>query len=104
MTVKVRLAEFLLQTNQLAEAEGLLKEILARTADAKSPDIAAWARRSLAQVYVAATPPRTAEAEALFAGKAADRTEPDDLRVLALIHEVQGPPRAGCWPSPTSRR
>jgi tetratricopeptide (TPR) repeat protein len=44
-------------------------------------------------VYVRATPPRTAEAEALFAGKPGDGAEPDDLRVLALIHEVQGPPK-----------
>ena len=44
-TVRRRLAEFLVETNQVAEAEGPLKEILARTAAGKSPDVAAWARR-----------------------------------------------------------
>ena len=80
LTVKRRFAEFLLQTNQVAEAEGLLKEILARAADGKSPDLAAWARRSLAQVYAIARPPRTAEALALFAdtpgGAGADAGRP----------------------------
>ena len=40
----------------------MFKEILARADAAKSPDIVARARRNLAQVYVRATPPRTAEA------------------------------------------
>ena len=93
-TVRRRLAEFLVQTNQAAEAEGPLKEILARTAAGKSPDVAAWARRSLAQVYTAARPPRTAEALALFADPARQGgvTDPDDLRVLSMVHEVQGTP------------
>ena len=93
-TVRRRLAEFLVQTNQAAEAEGPLKEILARTAAGKSPDVAAWARRSLAQVYTAARPPRTAEALALFADPARQggAIDPDDLRVLSMVHEVQGTP------------
>src|SRR5262249_5358562 len=40
-TVRRRLAEFLLRTNRVAEAEGPLKEILAR---GKSPDLVGWAR------------------------------------------------------------
>ena len=93
-TVRRRLAEFLVQTNQAAEAEGPLKEILARTAAGKSPDVAAWARRSLAQVYTAARPPRTAEALALFTDpvRQGGVTDPDDLRVLSMVHEVQGTP------------
>jgi cellulose synthase operon protein C len=93
LTVKRRLAEFLLQANQVAEAEGVFKEILARAADGRSPELAAWARRSLGQVYALATPPRTVEALALFAGKEGGAgADADDLRVLALIHEVQGTP------------
>ena len=93
LTVRRRLAEFLLQTDA-AEAEGPLKEILARTAAGKSPDVAAWARRSLAQVYTIARPPRITEALALFADPARKGavTDPDDLRVLAMVHEVQGTP------------
>jgi tetratricopeptide (TPR) repeat protein len=89
-TVRRRRAELFLQTNQVAEAEGSLKEILARTPEDKSPDLVAWARRSLAQVYAVANPPRVAEAQALLAGKAVDN--PDDLRVLSLVHEAQGTP------------
>ena len=92
-TVRRRLAEFLMLTNQAAEAEAPLKEVLARTAG-KSPDVAAWARRGLAEVYIAARPPRTAEALALFNDPARQRgvTDPDDLRVLSKVHEVQGTP------------
>ena len=75
-TVRRRLAEFLVETNQVAEAEGPLKEILARTAAGKSPDVAAWARRRLAQVYTAAHPPRTAEALALFTDPARRAASP----------------------------
>lgn len=89
-TVRRRRAELFLQTNQVAEAEGPLKEILARTPEGKSPDLVAWARRNLAQVYAVANPPRVAEAQALLAGKAG--TDADDLRVLSLVHEAQGTP------------
>jgi cellulose synthase operon protein C len=93
LTVKRRFAEFLLQANQVAEAEGVLKAILARGADGKSPELTTWARRSLAQVYAIASPPRTAEALALFAGTPGGAgADADDLRVLALIHEVQATP------------
>jgi cellulose synthase operon protein C len=77
----------------LAEAEGMLKEILARGADGKSPELTTWARRSLAQVYAIATPPKTAEALALFAGTPGGAgADADDLRVLAMIHEAQATP------------
>jgi cellulose synthase operon protein C len=92
LSVKRRLAMFLIQTNQAAEAEGVLKEILTRTADGKSSDLAALARRSLAQLYAQANPPRTAEALALLGSKAGQGGDPDDLRVRALVHEVQGTP------------
>ena len=92
-TVRRRLAEFLLPTNP-AEAEAPLKEILAGTADGKSPDLAAWAKRGLAQVYTVANPPRTAEALALFEGpvRKGGVTDPDDLRILSMVHEAQGTP------------
>jgi tetratricopeptide (TPR) repeat protein len=89
LSVKRRLAEFLLQTNESAEAEAPLKDIMARTADGKSPTLANWARRNLAQLYATANPPRTSEALALFSGHGDDA---DDLRVLALLHEGQGTP------------
>ncbi len=93
LTVKRRFAEFLLQANQVAEAEGVLKEILARGADGKSPELTTWARRSLAQVYANARPPKTAEALALFAGTPGGAgADADDLRILALIHEAQATP------------
>jgi cellulose synthase operon protein C len=92
LTVKRQLAELLLQTNEAATAEGPLREILDRTADGKSPALATWARRGLAQVYVNAKPPRLAEALALFAGKTGHGDDADDLRVLSLLHEAQGTP------------
>jgi tetratricopeptide (TPR) repeat protein len=94
LSVERRIAAFFLRTNQLADAEGSLKEILARTAGGKSPDLAALARRSLAQVYAFANPPRIAEALALFgdAARGVRVDDPDDLRVLAMVHEAQGTP------------
>ena len=71
---------------------------------ASRPTLAAWARRSLAQVYVAPTrrgPPRPWPSSP---ARRADGAEPDDLRVLAMIHEVQGTRRAAGGPSTTSRR
>lgn len=89
LTIRRRFAEFLLQAGQNAEAEGHLKEILTRAAG-KSSDDAAWARRNLARIYALSSPPRIAEALALFGdqnGRAG--AEPDDLRILALVHEAQ---------------
>jgi cellulose synthase operon protein C len=92
LTVRRRFAEFLLRSGQNAEAEGALKEILG-LAGTRSPDVAAWARRSLAQIYALSTPPRVAEALALFAGrKGRSDADADDLRVLALVHEAQRTP------------
>lgn len=92
LSVKRQLAKFLLDTNAAADAEGLFKDILKRTEDGKSPALATWARRGLAQAYVSMRPPRTAEALALFAGKPGRGGDPDDLRVMAAIHESQGTP------------
>ncbi len=89
LSINRRFAEFLLQAGQSAEAEGYLKEILARAAG-KSPDANAWARRNLAQIYALSTPPRIAEALALFSDpKNRAGTEAEDLRILALVHEAQ---------------
>jgi tetratricopeptide (TPR) repeat protein len=92
LSVKRRLAQFLLETNEAADAEAPLKEIMARTADGKSPTLANWARRSLAQLYATSNPPRNAEALALFAGKSGDPDDAEDLRILASLHEAQGTP------------
>ena len=56
VTVKVRFADFLLQIDQLAEAEGVFKEILARADAAKSPDIVA--RRGATWPRCTCAPPR----------------------------------------------
>jgi tetratricopeptide (TPR) repeat protein len=90
LTVKRQFAKFLLDTNAAAEAEGLFKDILKQTGDGKSPALATWARRGLAQAYVGGKPPRIAEALALFAGKPGQAGDPDDARVMATIHEAQG--------------
>ena len=104
LTVKRRFAEFLLQTNQLAEAEEQLKEILARAADGKSPDSppgpgAAWPRSTRPPPAADRRGPGPLRRQGGPAG-----ADPDDLRVLALIHEAQGTRRAAGRPSPTSRR
>ena len=93
MTVKSRLVEFLIRSNHADQAEGPLREILARTADGKSPDLDARARRLLAEIYALGDPPRIADAVALVAGKAGQAGgDPADLRVLSLIHEAQRTP------------
>lgn len=92
LSVRRQLAAFLLQTNEAAHAEGPLKEILARASGGKSPTLAAWARRGLAKVYVGASPPRIAEAMALYPAATTPGADPDDLRVLSRIHEIQGTP------------
>ncbi len=93
LTVKRRLAEFLLKTNEADGAEGPLKEILARTADGKSPDLAVWARRNLAMLYAQGNPPRIAEALALLPDRSGQAGgDADDLRLLALVHADQGTP------------
>lgn len=92
LTVKRQLAKFLLDTNAAAEAQGLFKDILKQAEDGKSAALATWARRGLAQAYVNANPPRTAEALALFSAKPGQGGDPDDLRVMAAIHEAQGTP------------
>lgn len=94
-TVKLRLAEFFMQTNQFGDAEGALKDLMARTAaSGKAPDVAAWARRNLARVYARSIPPRTAEALALFGntGKDSAAVDPEDVRILAMVHESQATP------------
>ena len=65
-------------------------------ADGKSPDLAAWARRQprpgLRDAPARRGPPRPWPSSPARPGRTG--AEPDDLRVLALIHEVQGTPRA----------
>jgi cellulose synthase operon protein C len=88
-----RLAEFLIRTDQTGEAERPLREILDRTTDGRSPDLAAWARRRLAEVYALGDPPRIDDGVALLADRAAQPDgDADDLRVLSLVHEAQGTP------------
>ena len=93
LSVKRRLAEFLLQTNEAADAEAPLKEIMARTADGKSPDPG---QLGPAQPRPGCTPPpiRRGTPRRWPSSPASRATgdDADDLRVLALLHEVQGTP------------
>lgn len=93
LSVKRLLAQFLVETNQPAEAEPVLKEILDQSAS-KSPTTASSARRALAQLYVNASPPRIADAVALYPSATGPGANPDDLRILSQIHEIQGTPES----------
>jgi tetratricopeptide (TPR) repeat protein len=91
LTVRRRLAEFLIRTNHAAEAEGPLNEIM-RAAGGRSTE-ATWARRLLAEVYALGDPPRIDDALALIADKANQPgSDAADLRILALVHEARGTP------------
>jgi tetratricopeptide (TPR) repeat protein len=94
LVVARRLTDFLLRTKQVAEAEKQLREILNRADQAKSAATVAWARRSLAQVYLATG--KKPQALALFepAGRPGPAGEnPEDLRVWARVLGDQGDPQ-----------
>ena len=94
LTVARRLTDFLLRTNQVAEAEKQLGELLDRAEKAKSAATAAWARRTLAQVLLTADDPaKKRRALDLFgpAGRDGPASEDtDDQRVLARVLQAQG--------------
>jgi len=89
--------EFLLRTNQLAEVETQLTDVLKRPADFK-PDDLDWARRTLALSYVVRSEiqrdyPQALKALAVLdpAGRVESKRPetPEDLRVLARVYEAQ---------------
>ena len=89
--------EFLLRTNQLAEVEPQLTDVLKRPADFKPAEID-WARRTLALSYVMRSErqhdyPQALKALAVFDPSGGTDSKafntPDDLRVLARVYEAQ---------------
>ena len=91
LTVKRRFAEFLLQANQVAEAEGVLKEILA----GRRRQIDRAHRLGPAQPRPGLRGRPAAEdrrGPGPLRRHPGGRADADDLRILALIHEVQATP------------
>jgi tetratricopeptide (TPR) repeat protein len=99
-----RLVEFLLRTQQLQDAETRLTAILKNSgSDPKSAAEAAWARRKLAQVLLSSNDdqksrkaltllePIVQAIERQEPGSKVDN-DPEDLRVLARVYEVQKTP------------
>ncbi len=94
LSIDRQLAGFLLRTNQLAEAQNLLGEILRRKDGAAGTATTAWAKRSLALTYISSNPRQPAKALALLeaAGRHEGGEDPEDLRVLARVLQAQGTP------------
>ena len=91
LTIDRQLAGFFLRTNQLAEAQNQLNEILKQKGDA---DVVAWATRNLALTYIAADPRQPDKALDIIEppGRKGRLSEPEDLRVLVKVLEVKGTP------------
>ncbi len=96
LAVVRRAAEFLIQTNQMAEVEAQLDAILKRGSNVHGAAMIAWARRTLA-LTLASSPDVQRVRRALSilepdgpaapGSKALD--DPDDLRTLARVLEAQ---------------
>ena len=95
LSVTQRLVQFLLHTDP-GEAEKQLKAILVQGPGAKDAGTFAWARRSLALMYISGNPRRPAEALALFdtAGPEDAGADPEDRRVRAKVLAGPGDPGA----------
>ena len=93
-TIDRQLAAFFLRTNQIAEAQNQLSEMLRRKDGAGNAATVAWAKRNLALTYIAANPRQPAKALAVLeeAGRQDGAGEPDDLRILAKVLEAQRTP------------
>ena len=95
ISIRRRLAEFLVQTNQMNEAESQLNEIRKRGSGAKDAETARWAKRQLALVYAFGSDKRRVPAAlALFEpngqpaaiGQEGTSVEdPEDLRIVARV-------------------
>ena len=90
LSVTRRFVEFLRHTDPV-EAEKRLKEILGQAAGAKDAVTFAWARSSLALMYIKDNPRRPAEALALFdtAGPEGAGDDPDDAKRVELDKRVR---------------
>ena len=99
VSIKRRLTEFFLRTNQISAAEDQLNAILKQGGGVKAAEMGAWARRTLALVLVSGTDnervrkalyyfePNNQPAPLGQEGKNVE--DPDDLRVLAQVLEAQ---------------
>jgi tetratricopeptide (TPR) repeat protein len=102
LLIKRRLTEFFLRTKQIDDAENQLKLILEQGSGVQAAETKGWARRTLALVLAFGTDPqRLRKALAYFElnnqpaaigreGKALE--DPEDLRVLAQVLELQKNP------------
>ena len=93
-TIDRQLAAFFLRTNQIAEAQKQLQEILSRKDGNPGKTTVTWARRGLALTYIAGNPREPAKALDILepGGHQVDVDDPEDLRVLARVLEAQGTP------------
>ncbi len=94
-TIDRLFAAFFLRTNQIAEAQKQLSEILGRKGGSQAETTVAWARRNLALTYVTGNPRQPAKALAILeaVGRQDGADEPEELRVLARVLEAQGTPQ-----------
>ena len=94
-TIDRLFAAFFLRTNQIAEAQKQLSEILGRKDGAEAATTVAWARRNLALTYITGNPRQPAKALAILeaVGRQDGADDPEDLRVLARVLEAQGTPQ-----------
>jgi tetratricopeptide (TPR) repeat protein len=105
LLVARRFTQFFLSTGQVGEAESALEAIL-KSAGAKNPALATWARRNLALTLASGTDPeKVRRALALMESSGRDQTggagqasktleDPEDLRVLVRVLDAQKTPTA----------
>ena len=92
LTIDRQVAAFFLRTNQIAEAQKQLQEIVNRKDGAQGKATVAWAKRSLALTYITGNPRDPVKALAILeaGGHQDGADDPEDLRVLASVLEAQG--------------
>jgi cellulose synthase operon protein C len=99
LSIARRLANFFLQTRQIAEVEAQLDAILKPGAKPQSAETVAWARRSLALTYARSADVQKVRKALLLLEPAGKPTvggganalqDPEDTRVLALVLDAQG--------------
>ncbi len=94
LTVTRQFVRFLLDAKHAIDAEDLLKATLDQGTIAKDATGVAWARRTLALVYISESTRKPAEALALLdaAGAQGAGADPEDRRVRVRVLEAQGTP------------
>ena len=94
-----RLTDFFIRTKQLEKVNSLLNAVL-KNASGKNSDMTVWARRTLALTLASGTDPkRLKEALSLVEPRdqptptgAKAKEDPEDLRILTRVLELQGTP------------